>query len=217
MGFKKNCIPWNKGQKTPKGVRKKLSEAHVGKKHSAETRKKISKANKGKDTWCKGKKLSEKTKEKMRIKRRTLEARVRAGVAGKLGAEKRWEGHIKIIRKELNDTLSNLLRYGNLSHYHEYPEGTTPLEKKRFTNMRYRARKRNAEGSHTFGEWELMKKQYGYICPACGEKEPKIKLTEDHIIPLSRGGSDCIENIQPLCVRCNTRKHTKVIKFNIIK
>jgi len=123
-------------------------------------------------------------------------------------AKKRWQGHVKIIRKKLNDVLSNL------SHHYKYPDGTTPLEKKRFTNMRYKARKRNAEGSHTFGEWELLKKQYGCICPACGKSEPEIKLTEDHIIPLSKGGSDYIENIQPLCVSCNTRKHARIIIYS---
>ena len=73
-----------------------------------------------------------------------------------------------------------------------------------------RIRKMKAEGSHTLGEWELLKKQYGYICPACGKKEPEIKLTEDHIIPLSKGGSDYIENIQPLCGSCNSSKRSKV-------
>ena len=68
-------------------------------------------------------------------------------------------------------------------------------------------------GSHTFGEWELLKKQYRYTCPACERKEPEIKLTEDHIIPLSKGGSDNIENIQPLCQSCNAKKHTKIIRY----
>ena len=67
--------------------------------------------------------------------------------------------------------------------------------------------------SHTYGEWELLKKQYGYICPCCRKSEPEINLTEDHIIPLSKGGSDLIENIQPLCLSCNIKKHTKIIKY----
>jgi len=90
--------------------------------------------------------------------------------------------------------------------------------KKGYSNIfkiRYKARKHEAEGSHTFGEWELLKKQYGYRCPCCGRKEPKIVLTEDHIIPLSRGGSDYIENIQPLCGSCNCKKNTKVIKYQL--
>ncbi len=72
-------------------------------------------------------------------------------------------------------------------------------------------RKRGAEGSHTYGEWETLKIQYGYTCPMCLKKEPEIKLSEDHIIPLSKGGSDFIENIQPLCRKCNSRKSAKLI------
>ena len=68
-------------------------------------------------------------------------------------------------------------------------------------------------GGHTYGEWELLKKQYGYNCPCCKKPEPEIKLTEDHIVPLSKGGSDLIENIQPLCLSCNCKKHTKSNKF----
>ena len=86
--------------------------------------------------------------------------------------------------------------------------------RKRFVNQRYNARKREADGSHIFGEWELLKKQYGYTCPCCGRKEPDIQLTEDHIVPLSRGGSDYIENIQPLCNDCNRRKYTKIIRYS---
>jgi 5-methylcytosine-specific restriction endonuclease McrA len=75
----------------------------------------------------------------------------------------------------------------------------------------YHKRKREAEGSHTYGEWETLRKQYGYQCPICLRKEPEIKLTEDHIIPLSKGGSNYIENIQPLCLNCNIRKSAKLI------
>lgn len=67
--------------------------------------------------------------------------------------------------------------------------------------------------SHTYGEWDLLKKQYNYTCPCCHREEPVIKLTEDHIIPLSKGGSDLIENIQPLCLNCNLKKNTIIIKY----
>ncbi len=66
-------------------------------------------------------------------------------------------------------------------------------------------------GFHTKGEWENLKAQYNYSCPVC--KRNDIELTRDHIIPISRGGSNNIENIQPLCRPCNSTKHTKTIKY----
>ena len=54
---------WNKGIKTPKNVRQKISEANKGKSPSLETRKRHSDSMKGKNTWMKGKKLSEEHKQ----------------------------------------------------------------------------------------------------------------------------------------------------------
>ena len=89
-------------------------------------------------------------------------------------------------------------------------------DRKNFHTRKRRCFKKQVEGSYTFGEWELLKKQYGYTCPCCGKSEPEIQLTEDHIIPLSRGGSNYLENIQPLCRSCNAKKHTKIIKYDFI-
>ena len=77
------------------------------------------------------------------------------------------------------------------------PERMAHLKARRY------ARERNAIGSHTFEQWEELKKKYRNKCAFC--REEKI-LTKDHIIPLSENGTDFIENIQPLCRNCNSKK-----------
>ena len=49
---------------------------------------------------------------------------------------------------------------------------------------------------------------------ACGKttKEDEIKLQIDHIIPLSKGGTDEEENLQALCHECNLGKSNFLYK-----
>jgi 5-methylcytosine-specific restriction endonuclease McrA len=64
--------------------------------------------------------------------------------------------------------------------------------------------RRNAKrkGTHTRKQWLALRDRIG-CCVDCGSTG---SLTKDHIIPVSRGGCDCIQNIQPLCLQCNSRK-----------
>jgi hypothetical protein len=78
-----------------------------------------------------------------------------------------------------------------------------------------KARKRGAEGKFTLKEWEDLKKEYNYICPACLKLEPEIMLTVDHITPLIDKGTNYISNIQPLCLHCNLVKNRKTIKYSV--
>src|SRR3990167_5297241 len=87
---------------------------------------------------------------------------------------------------------------------------------KSFYQKRRVIRKMQNGGSHNINEWETLKAQYNWTCPCCHKSEPEIKLSEDHIIPLSKGGSDNIQNIQPLCLTCNIKKSTKVIKYELV-
>ena len=77
----------------------------------------------------------------------------------------------------------------------------------------YRARKLNAPGKYTAKEWEGLKHYYNFTCLCCGLSEPEITLTADHVVPLVRGGSNDILNIQPLCRSCNCRKHTNIVDY----
>ena len=81
-----------------------------------------------------------------------------------------------------------------------------------YTNNR-RVRKLEAYGSHTDEEWQKLKAFHDFKCLCCGKQEPEIKLTRDHVIPLTQGGSDSIDNVQPLCARCNSKKNNKHIDY----
>lgn len=66
---------------------------------------------------------------------------------------------------------------------------------------------------HTVKQWQALKEKYNYMCLRCKQQEPFIKLTRDHIIPLSKGGKDDISNIQPLCLSCNVKKYNNTINY----
>lgn len=88
---------------------------------------------------------------------------------------------------------------------------------KRLWNNKLRQdRKRGAIGAHTAEQWEMLRAQYNFMCLSCMRFEPEIKLTEDHILPLSKDGSNHIFNIQPLCKSCNSIKGTNIIDFAIL-
>lgn len=70
-----------------------------------------------------------------------------------------------------------------------------------------RIRRAQCSGSHTWKEWQDIVKQYGNQCLKCHTPGDANTLTEDHVVPISKGGSDYIDNIQPLCKSCNSSKH----------
>lgn len=81
-------------------------------------------------------------------------------------------------------------------------------------------------GTFTLSEWHLLLDGTGHKCVCCGIPEAQAlyrypkrgqpvfgQLTRDHIHPLSKGGRGTIDNIQPLCLACNTRKHDRHINY----
>jgi 5-methylcytosine-specific restriction endonuclease McrA len=71
-------------------------------------------------------------------------------------------------------------------------------------NSRKRRAARHASpGSFTAEEFEELCEGYGNRCLACGDTEAVLEA--DHVVPLTRGGSEDIGNIQPLCGSCNRK------------
>jgi len=76
-------------------------------------------------------------------------------------------------------------------------------------NHNRKARKKNGGGSHTAQELqEQFRRQHGH-CYYCKVKLHKI-WHADHVIPLSRGGSNDIHNIVIACPTCNQSKYNKL-------
>lgn len=71
-----------------------------------------------------------------------------------------------------------------------------------------------ASGSHTHEQSKALLEKQKYKCVYCNSCLKKNKKHKDHIIPLSKGGTNNIDNIQWLCVKCNLEKNAKdPIKF----
>ena len=75
---------------------------------------------------------------------------------------------------------------------------------------RRETKRRSNGGSFTAQEWNALCKKYGNKCLCCKRRR---KLTADHVIPVSKGGTSNIENIQPLCGPCNSSKGTKTTDY----
>lgn len=73
-----------------------------------------------------------------------------------------------------------------------------------------RARKSGVTGLLERDEWEALCERYNNRCLCCKEEKP---LAIDHVIPFSQGGTNTIDNVQPLCRKCNSTKYNSRIDY----
>ena len=78
---------------------------------------------------------------------------------------------------------------------------------------RRRAARHTSRGHFTVEEFKELCESYGNKCLACGDTEAVLEA--DHVVPLTKGGSDSIDNIQPLCGSCNRKKFVNIIDYRL--
>jgi 5-methylcytosine-specific restriction endonuclease McrA len=66
-----------------------------------------------------------------------------------------------------------------------------------------------ARGRHSVEQWEALVDFCEAKCTKCGTPG----VVKDHIVPIYKGGSDAIENLQPMCEPCNSRKGSDTVDF----
>jgi 5-methylcytosine-specific restriction endonuclease McrA len=149
-------------------------------------------------------KYREKVRTSVHVYREANREKIR--VATKKRRDANIEHHRAIGRKAYANNLEKRRIYNHFYH-------KTHPERMREQVRTRRNRKYQAEGFHTETEWVMLKAKYHYTCLHCGQREPEITLTRDHVIPLTQGGSDWITNLQPLCHTCNSSKNNKSIDY----
>lgn len=95
-------------------------------------------------------------------------------------------------------------------HRAESREWARANPEKRALCDRVKRHRKRAAGHLTAAEWRSVLAKYGTACLACGSDDPP---TIDHVIPISQGGTNTADNVQPLCNPCNMRKGRKTIDY----
>lgn len=80
----------------------------------------------------------------------------------------------------------------------EHPESA------RVSRHRRKSLARTLPNTLTIEQWAAIVAAYKGRCAYCGRK-PK-KLTQDHVVPVKKGGGYTAENIVPACQPCNSKK-----------
>lgn len=92
--------------------------------------------------------------------------------------------------------------YRQIHHWYNQPPGPRTIPAGEAKRKRRLSDAKN-KATHTRAQWMQLAEFCGRRCLACSSPE----FGKDHIVPISKGGSDGIENLQPLCHACNSSKH----------
>lgn len=114
-------------------------------------------------------------------------------------AKKRWKKYIKSPK-------GHKAKLRKDRKYKKSPKG---LEAAKRSNTKRRRLLEGANCTLTLQEWEQIQAEQNHRCYYCGKKIDN--LTQDHVIPVSRGGEHTKENVVAACMPCNLKKGDKLL------
>jgi len=124
--------------------------------------------------------------------------------------DKKKDSERHIRNKEINNLKARerywKTRENSLSKHREWTAKNLPI--KALIERRRRAVAASADGDHCVSDiLNIFTNQNG-LCAMCFS-DVSLEYHVDHIIPLSKGGSNWPENLQILCPSCNCKKGSK--------
>lgn len=156
-------------------------------------------------------KIAAKRRERLRAKGEKIRAQKRA-------SNQRNRGNVKARNQRWQAANRSSINAKHRAQYAENP--AVFLERVRRWIAKNPQKARNISQNHnerrrsvllnvpvndlTTEQWRTIKAHYGHHCVYCHRKMQR--LTMDHVLPLSQGGSHTFSNVVPACPSCNSRK-----------
>lgn len=114
-----------------------------------------------------------------------------------------WKGQRLCKTCDKAYKLANREKYLDLWRHNAAQWAAANPEKARQKYTDYKARLKAAPGQLTPRLVAMVYEIHGHQCLKCAATKD---LTIDHVLPLTLGGSNCLDNLQPLCRACNGGK-----------
>jgi len=100
-------------------------------------------------------------------------------------------------------------RRGRVNRFAKTEKGFAANKKR---HAKRRSNLKNIIADLTTAEWKVVLKEFDNKCAYCGVNfTKKIPPTQDHVIPVSKGGNHTKTNVVPACRPCNSKKKDKLI------
>ena len=128
----------------------------------------------------------------------------------------------EVIKKTFSDKeIENICNSDNVLSI--YPKRFLRINKKIGSKIKHRIRKKirfflnrrdcvfcGAKGKYFAIHGNGKRVKFNFLAK---KNEQLVVMTIDHIIPLSKGGKNVLENMQPMCYNCNQKKADKMPSF----